>query len=54
MKTNVDVKVDRLLAAIYDHAVAEDPDDWFEVLRALSVRLADPFQIDDEFVRGVW
>jgi hypothetical protein len=51
MKTNIDIKVGHLLAAIFDHAVAEDGDDdeWFAVLKALSVRLADPERLDEQF-----
>ncbi len=52
--SNIDVKVNHLLAAIYDHTVAEDGDDWFDVLKALSIRLADPVRLEDEFDRGVW
>tara|TARA_R100001086_G_scaffold1996_1_gene1389 strand:+ start:444 stop:617 length:174 start_codon:yes stop_codon:yes gene_type:complete len=57
MKTNVDVKVDYLLAAIFGaNRIAEEAttEEWSEILKALSVRLADPERLEDEFMGGEW
>ena len=56
-RSNIDVKVNYLLAAIFGaNRIAEEAttEEWSEILKALSIRLADPVRLQDEFDQGEW